>query len=191
MNRDEIYDHLAQVYLGKKNSVQETKKKKLNAAWLMTNIMITLVILASSFYGLTAFLKRQEVDFKNKIVYSLNNNPIHIAYDLDYPYPPIKTFSLMIPSKDVSKFSKVNISIRGMDQGYPGVVKMVLSNQKNEKATYFIQDVGLGWQKVSIPLSKFNLTDFTSITDLSFVLESWNVRSKKGTVLLDEVSFSN
>ena len=141
MNRDEIYDHLAQVYLGKKNSAKEIQKKKLNAAWLMMNIVITFLILASSFYGFTAFLSRQEVDLKDRIVYALNNNPIRITYDLGYPYAPVKTFSLSIPLRDVSKFSKLNISIRGMEQGYPGVVKLVLSNQKNEKATYFLQDV--------------------------------------------------
>lgn len=191
MNRDEIYDHLAKVYLGKKNSVQETKKKKLNAAWLTMNIVITLLILASSFYGFTAFLNRQQLDLKNRVIYSLSNNPIHIAYDLDYPYPPVKSFSLSIPTKDISKFSKLNVSIRGMDAGYPGVVKLVLSNQKNEKATYFLQDIGLDWQHLIIPLEKFRLTDMTTITDLSFVLESWNVQSKKGIVLVDDISFSN
>ncbi len=191
MNRDEIYDHLAQVYLGKKNSAKENKKKKLNAAWLMMNIVITLLILASSFYGFTAFLSRQQVDLKDRIVYSLNNNLIRITYDLGYPYAPVKAFSLAIPSRDVSKFSKLNISIRGMEQGYPGVVKLILSNQKNEKAMYFLQDVGLNWQRLSVPLSKFNLTDFTNVTDLSFVLESWNVQNKKGIVLVDEISFSN
>ena len=92
MNRDEIYGHLAKVYLGKKNSVQETKKKKLNSAWLAMNIVITLLILASSFYGFTAFLNRQQIDLKNRIVYSLSNNPIRISYDLGYPYPPVKAF---------------------------------------------------------------------------------------------------
>jgi len=191
MNRDEIYDHLAKVYLGKKNSVQETKKKKINSAWLAMNIVITLLILASSFYGFTAFLNRQQLDLKNRVVYSLNNNPIRIVYDLEYPYPPVKSFSLTIPTKDVSKFSKLNISVRGMDAGYPGVVKIILTNQKNEKATYFLQDIGVDWQHVSIPLEKFRMTDFTTVTDLSFVLESWNVQSKKGTMLVDDISFSN
>jgi len=191
MNRDEIYDHLAKVYLGKKSSVQEKKKKKLNAAWLMMNILITLFILVSSFYGFTAFLNRQQVDLKNRVVYSLNNNPIRIAYNLDYPFPPIKTFSLSVPSRDISKFSKLNLSVRGMDEGYPGVVKLVLSNQKNEKATYFIEDVELGWQHLTIPLEKFKMTDLTSVTDVAFVLESWNVQNKSGIVLIDDISFSN
>lgn len=191
MNRDEIYDHLAKVYLGKKSSVQEIKKKKMNSAWLAMNIVITLFILASTFYGFTAFLNRQQVDLKNRVVYSLNNNPIRIVYDLGYPYPPVKTFALTIPTKDISKFSKLNVSIRGMDTGYPGVVKLILSNQKNETSTYFLQDIGVDWQHVSIPLEKFHLTDLTSVTDLSFVLESWNVQSKKGIVLVDDISFSN
>ena len=191
MNRDEIYDHLAKVYLGKKSSVQETKNKKINSAWLTMNIVVTLLILASSFYGFTAFLNRQQIDLKNRVVFSLNNNPIRVVYDLEFPYPPVKTFSLSIPTKDISKFNKLNVSIRGMDSGYPGVVKLILSNQKNEKATYFLQDIGLDWQHLSIPIEKFRMTDLTTVTDLSFVLESWNVQSKKGTMLVDDISFSN
>lgn len=191
MNRDEIYDHLAKVYLGKKNNVQEIKKKKLNTAWLVMNIAVTLLILASSFYGFTAFLNRQQFDLKNRVVFSLNNNPIKVAYDLEYPFPPVKTFSVAIPAKDISKFSKLNVSVRGMQEGYPGVVKLILTNQKNEQSTFFLQDIALDWQHLTIPLDKFRLTDLTTVSELSFVLESWNVQNKKGVLLVDDISFSN
>ena len=191
MNRDEIYDHLAKVYLGKKNSAQENKKKKLNTAWLVMNIAVTILILASSFYGFTAFLSRQQFELKDRVVFSLSNSPIKVPYNLEYPYPPVKTFSLTIPNKDISKFSKLNISVRGMDGGEPGVVKLILTNQKNEQATYFMQDIALDWQHLSIPLENFKLTDLTTVTELSFVLESWNVQSKKGVLLVDDISFSN
>ena len=43
MNRDDIYDHLAQVYLGKRNKTEE-KKKKQYSVWLLINIGITFII---------------------------------------------------------------------------------------------------------------------------------------------------
>jgi len=191
MTRDEIYDHLAKVYLGKRQDVVEQKKKKsLNRSWLVMNIAITAVILISTVYGFTAFLTRR-VTFKNEVFYSLNNNPIRIVYDLNDPFPSTKTFSITIPHKDVSKYTHLNLSIRGMNDSYAGVVKMVVGNQRNEKAIYYIQNVQGAWQKVSIPLEKLNLTDWSTITDVSFVLEAWNVDVKKGTVLIDDLSFSN
>ncbi len=190
MTRDEIYDHLAKVYLGKReNVVQEKKKKTLNKSWLIINIVITAVILVSTVYGFTAFLTRR-VSLKNEVFYSLNNNPIRIVYDLNDPFPSTKTFTITIPNKDISKYSHLNLSIRGLNEA-PGVIKMILGNQRNEKATYYIQNVQTGWQKVSIPLDKLNLTDWSTVTDVSFVLEAWNMDFKKGTVLIDDLAFSN
>jgi hypothetical protein len=191
MTRDEIYDHLAKVYLGKRQDIVEQKKKKtLNQSWLVINIVITAVILISTVYGFTAFLTRK-VTINNEVFYTLNNNPIRIIYDLNDPFPSTKTFSITLPSKDASKYSHLNLTIRGMKESYPGIVKMIVGNQRNEKASYYIQNVQGDWQKISISLDKLNLTDWSSVTDVSFVLEAWNMDFKKGTVFIDDISFSN
>jgi len=60
MTRDEIYDHLAKVYLGKRESVAPpVKPKKINRSLLVINIVITAVITISTVYGFTAFLTRR------------------------------------------------------------------------------------------------------------------------------------
>ncbi len=192
MTRDEIYDHLANVYLGKREGVSSKKRKPkpINRSLLVINIVITAVITILTVYGFTAFLTRR-ADLKSQVFYALNNDPIRIVYDLNAPYPATKIFSITIPTKDVSKYKVLNVSLRGMDRAYPGIVKVVVTNQKNEQAIYYIQNVGSAWAKASIPFEKLNLTDWTTITDVSFVLEAWNVDFRRGTVLIDGVSFSN
>ena len=192
MTRDEIYDHLAKVYLGKRENVspKKNKPKPFNRSLLVINIVITAVITISTVYGFTAFLTRR-AGLKSQVFYALNNDPIRISYDLNDPYPATKTFSITIPNKDVSKYKVLNVSIRGMDGAYPGIVKVVVANQKNEQAIYYIQNVDTTWQKASIPFVKLNLTDWTTITEVSFVLEAWNVDFRRGTLLIDGVSFSN
>ena len=192
MTRDEIYDHLAKVYLGKRESVstKKAKPKPVNRSWMVINIVITAVITISTVYGFTAFLTRRS-DLKSQVFYALNNEPIRMAYDLNDPYPATKTFSLAIPNKDVSKYKVLNVSLRGMDDAYPGIIKVVVANQKNEQAIYYIQNVKNTWQQASIPFDKLNLMDWTTISQVSFVLEAWNVDFRRGTVLIDGVSFSN
>jgi len=192
MTRDEIYDHLAKVYLGKRESVSEKKRKSkpANRSWLVINVVVTAVISLSAVYGFTAFLTHR-ADFKSQVFYALNNNPIRMTYDLNDPYPATKTFSMTIPNKDVSKYRALNVSLRGADSSYPGVVKVIVANQKNEKASYYIQNVNTQWRTVNIPFEKLNLTDWTTVTDVSFVLEAWNVDFRRGTLLIDGVSFSN
>ena len=98
---------------------------------------------------------------------------------------------MTIPNKDVSKYKALNVSLRGLDGAYPGIVKVIVANQKNEKAIYYIQNVNIQWRKANIPFEKLNLTDWTTVTDVSFVLEAWNVDFRRGTLLIDGVSFSN
>ena len=191
MTRDEIYDHLAQVYLGKRNKVEVKKKKQLNA-WLMINIVLAAIILASTFYGLSAFLARRGDSLQSSVIFALNNGPIRIPYNLNEPYPSVKKFSLSVPDVNVKKYNKLNFAIRGFSEGYPGVVKIVVKNARNETSSYFVKDVELKWEHFSIPFSQFKeITDWSSLTDISFVFEAWNVDSKKGIVLIDDVCFSS
>jgi hypothetical protein len=193
MTRDEIYDHLAQVYLGKKNSgpkVEEKRKLQFNA-WLLINAVITIVIFTGSVYGLTAFLANRGEAFHNKIIYALNNGPVRIKYNLNYPYPPVKTFSFNMPAIDAGKYKALQFSVRGTEDGYPGMLRVEIKNEKNEVASTVIQDVIVDWKNFSIPLEKFDeISDWTNLSEVSFILESWNIEKKKGVLLIDNVCFS-
>jgi len=190
MNRDEIYDHLAQVYLGKRSKAEEQKKKQFHA-WLTINIVITVIILASAFYGLTAFLNQKVSSFEKSILFFLHNGPSRMEYDFEDPFPPTKSFSLSIPQMDVTKYSKINFAIRAKEEGSPGIVKIILKNQKDETAYRYIQGIDLKWKEYSIPFEEFKqITDWTNLTEVTFILESWNVDQKKGMILIGDVSFS-
>ena len=191
MKRDEIYDHLAQVYLGKRTKTNIKKKRQFNA-WLVINIFITAIIFTSAFYGLTAFLTHHNSSLQSRIIFSLHNGLVRIEYDLTDSFPPVKTFSVDVPAMDASKYGNIQFSIRGKEEGVPGVVKVVVKNRLNEEASYYIQGVGFEWQEFSIPLGEFKqITDWSNLTDISFVLESWNIDDKKGLVLIDNLCFSS
>ncbi len=191
MTRDEIYDHLAKVYLGKRENVGKNKKRELNA-WLVLNIVIMSVIFASAFYALSAFLAHRDDLIQNKIIYALNNTPIRLRYNFADAYPSVETFSIYVPQINVNKFKKLNFSIRGVEYGSPGILKVVLKNRRQEAAAFYINNVGDQWQDLSIPLKLFeDITDWTELTDVSFVLEAWNVKDKKGIVLIENVCFSS
>ncbi len=191
MTRDDIYDHLAQVYLGKRKEVDERKTRQFNA-WLVINIAITFIVFASATYGLTAFLTNRSDFLDNRIIYALHQGKIRLEYNLFEPYAPVKTFALNVPSIDASKYKSIQFSIRGKEEGTPGVVKIVVRNFKNESSSYYIQGVGLKWQDFDISLSEFQqITDWSNIIDVSFVLETWNVDKKKGIILIEDVSFSS
>ena len=191
MTRDDIYDHLAQVYLGKRSKA-DIKKERQFSAWLLINILITVIIFTSAFYGLTAFLAHRDSALSSRIIFSLHNGPIRMEYNFKDSFPPVKTFALDVSAVDAAKYGKIQFSIRGKEEGVPGIVKIVVKNRRNEEASYYVQGVGLDWQEFNIPLNEFQqITDWSSLIDISFVLESWNVDSQKGLILIDNVCFSS
>ena len=191
MTRDEIYDHLAKVYLGKRKGAGSKRKKQFNV-WLVINIVITGIVFASISYGLTAFLAQRSSSFEDSVIYALHNGPIRITYNLGEPYPPVKAFSVTIPQTDISRYANISFSVRAGTEGSPGIVKLVIKNRKNEVAAHYIRGIGRDWQDIQVPFRELKgITDWTNISDVSFVLESWNMDQKKGSLLIDNLCFAN
>ena len=190
MTRDDIYDHLAQVYLGKRKETDQKKKKQFNA-WLVINIIITAIIFGSAFYGLTAFLTQRGSSLQDNLIFSLHHGPLSLEYNFKDSFHPDETFVLSIPEMDATKYKSLQFSIRAKEEGTPGIVKIVLHNRKNETAYFYAKGVGLTWKEFRVPLKEFHqITDWTDMTDLSFVVESWNVDDQKGLVLIDNIYLS-
>lgn len=196
MNRDDIYDHLAQVYIGKRKSQQQEEKKKTRkrefGAWLLINIIITIMIFSSAVYGLTAFLTRQGSSLRSNVIFDLYHGPVKLEYNFLEAVAPTKSFSLTLPPLDAAQYAKIHFRMRCKDEGSPGLVKVVLRNKLNEEASYYLGDVGHEWREFSIDLAAFeDITDWTQLKDLTFVLESWNVDDKKGVILIEDIYFSS
>ena len=192
MTREDIYDRLAQVYLGKRKEADHKKKKKQFNAWLLINIVITLIIFASASYGLSAFLAQRGSSLRNNIIFSLHRGAIRLSYNFEKSMHPIEAFSLTVPQMDIAKYHALQFAIRAKEEGTPGIVKIVIRNKKNEVSAYYVKNVNLTWREMSIPLSAFEgITDWNSLTEVSFVIETWNAEKKKGLVLIDDVSFSS
>jgi hypothetical protein len=191
MTRDEIYDHLAKVYLGKREGIESIKPKKQPPSWLVINLVITVFILASVFWGLTAFLAQRNDLLKSRVIFTLTNSPIRLSYNVGEGMPQVKALSIAVPSVDVQKFKRMNVSLRGLKDGNPKVLKIILTNTKEETAVYYLQDLNSRWREYSLAFDDLNLTDWEALRDISFVVEAWNADKPSGTVLIDNISFSN
>ncbi|MDO8580734.1 MAG: hypothetical protein Q7S13_04570 [Candidatus Omnitrophota bacterium] len=191
MTRDDIYDHLAQVYLGKRKKDDGKKERQLNA-WLVINFGITLIIFASAFYGLTAFLTKQGSHLRENIIYSLHEGPIRLAYDFKTQGTPVQRFSLTLPSLDAARYKQLRFALRGWEGSGPGIVKVVIVNARNEQSYYYLQGVDKSWQEFQIPLETFKqISDWSNVKTISFELESWNVQSATGVLLIENIRLTS
>ncbi len=190
MTKQEIYEHLANVYLGKTVFSEKRSKRQLKRR-LIWKITLGVTVSVTAFYGLTAFLNKRE-HLKSQVLFGLNHSPIRVKYDLTDPFPKIEQFTIQVPPMDGSRYSELQFAIRGTEEGHPGIVKIVVRNRKNEVSSYYAQGIRVQWQDFRIPLEEFKeISDWSNIKNVSFVLEEWNVEKKRGIMLVDDVCFSS
>ena len=188
-SRDEIYEHLAKVYLGKQKKTSQRKKKQFESP--LVRRTAALLVIVGCIFGLSAFLMKRNGFAANSVLYSLNERPLRISYDLNEPFPQIYSFAIPVPRINISKYSSVSFAIRAV-KGSPGAVKVVIKNKKKEASFYFLRQIHDRWNKVTIPLSEFKeISDWSNVTDVTFVFEAWNLEKPKGTVLIDDLCFSS
>ena len=188
MTKDEIYEHLAKVYLGKKK-----KKKTLEPKFyllLFINIFAVLGISALFFLGSKSLKPSAKIG--SDVSFSVNKYPLRLQYNFNTPYPQIENFSLPLPGVDCRSYRNLKFSIRAGREEMPEILKITLENKKKEMSSYFLKHISNKWNKITIPLEDFKeITDWSNITKVHFVFEAWNTGAKKGSVLIDDICFSN
>jgi hypothetical protein len=191
MTKDEIYEHLAKVYLGKKK--KKKKQKNFKFYTLLFINVVTLPLIAALIVGAvnSRFLKGSKVKTGNAIQLSLNAYPLRISYDFKDDRPQVQDFVLNLPDIDVSRFSRLEFLLRAGKRDYPRLIKLTLQNKRRETSFYYLSSISHNWQRISIPLSEFKgLNDFSNLTRISFGFESWNQNNKSGSVLIEDLGFS-
>lgn len=190
MTKDEIYEHLAKVYLGKKK--KKKKRKNLRFYTLLFINVVTLPIIIGLIVGAVNFRSSKgRVRTNNSLQLALNYYPLRINYDFQKDRPQVLDFALNLPETDVSKYSSLEFSLRGAKKSYPQRLKITLENKRKEKSSYYLSNLTTHWQKVSIPLSDFKeLTDLSNLNKISFILEAWNLNNKTGSFLVEDIGFS-
>ncbi len=189
MNK-EIYERIADTYLGKRNNKQhraKAKKRKWVIAFALTCslVLVTVVFLSSS-----AFFSRQNTGAS---IYVLSERyPLRLVYDLNPPQLGIKKFSYALPKIDAKSARYLSLRIKGAKfSGFTNILRIEIENIRHEKDTYYIRDITNKWQDFSIELSNFaKITEWSKITGLSFIFEDWNVSSKNGIIYVDNIRFN-
>jgi hypothetical protein len=190
MTKDEIYEHLAKVYLGKKKKKKKQKNLKFYTLLFINvvtlPVIIGLIVGAVNYHSLAGKAKPN-----SSLQLALNYYPLRINYDFRQDRPQVMDFALNLPESDISKYSHLEFSLKGGKKSYPAKLKITLENRRREKSSYYLSDITTSWQKVSIPLSEFKeITDLSNLTKISFVLEAWNLNNKTGSILVEDIGFA-
>ena len=192
MHNKKVYDYLAQVYFGKK----ETRQKDLVFKFLLSTNLILLLILLVLLFNPPArffFVSVQKI-FRPKGTYfeiSGSYFPLRFEYDFSLNSPDILSLNLRVPPMNVKDFDFIRIVLKGENLvSSEGIMGIELKNIYDERDFVYIYGIGKRWKYFDIPLNSFSrIKDFSQIDTISFRLERWNAPAKEGIFFIDKVFF--
>jgi hypothetical protein len=194
MDKKDIYEHLAKIYLDaslkRKNKTSRSPTFKSLffisiAAILLLSLSLIVSVTKNKAISLAKLENNQPLN--SELALLLQPNIVKLNFDFD----PAKeeNFSLDLTKLNLSRFKALGFSLRKARFEDTVVFKIVFTNALKEKSEILLTNIpAFKWQDFKIKLTDFkNITDWSQMSALSFVIEELSVREKKGIAYIDNV----
>lgn len=193
MDKKDIYEHLAKIYL---DASLKRKNKNRKSPTLKNLFFISI----AAIFLLTVSLIFSLTKNKSLSLAKLENNqPLNTELalvlqpdiaKLNFNFDPAKkeSYTLFLNKLNIARFKALGFSVKNVDYQDNVTLRVEFSNIFKEKSEVYIKDISHKWQHYKIPLSDFKyISDWSEMLNLSFIVEEWNVRGKRGIVYIDNV----
>ncbi len=186
MDKKDIYEHLAKIYLDA--SSKKVKKRRAYPKIFKNLLLVSiLLIIASSAILFIAFPKNKP--FNSEIALVLLSD----AAKMNFNFDPAKeeVYYINLNELDLVRFRVLKFLVRKANYEDNIILKLEFTNASKEKSeAYFYNIPSYKWQQYKINLSDFkDISDWSKMSSLAFIIEESNVNKKKGIVYLDNVRF--
>lgn len=184
MDKKEIYEHLAKIYLDA--SAKKTKKTKIPRRFKnFFFIIIAFIFIFSVFLFTRSYDKKPP---NSEIAIVLQPDTVKINFHFDPARKEI--YSVDLNKLDLSRFKTLGFSAKKVNYQDNISLRVEFNSAYKEKSEVYLKNISHRWQDYKIPFSEFkNISDWSEILNLSFIVEEWNVQEKRGVVYIDNVRF--
>ena len=197
MNKKDIYEHLANIYLDASTKRKNKKAQKYpdifqNCFFISTLIIFVLIILLFN------------VSHKNSLLFtSLNgkkliNSELALVLQPDivkinFNFDPAKEeiYSLNLNGLDLIKFKALGFSVRKANYQDKIILKVEFTNTFNKKSEIYLNEIpAYKWRDYKISFGEFNdINDWSSMLILAFIVQEGNTKDKRVVVYIDNIRF--
>lgn len=185
MDKKDIYEHLAKIYL---DASLKKKKKTKKYSPIKKSFFISIIVISGLSLLLLTLLNLRKNYLNSEVALILCPDVVKINFHFD----PAKkeTYSIDLNKLNLTKFKALGFSVKKAVLQDNISLRVEFVNSFKEKSEVYIKDVPHKWHDYKIPLSDFkNISNWSELSKLSFIVEEWNVREKKSIVYLDNVRF--
>lgn len=183
MDKKDIYEHLAKIYLDASSKKKKKRKSYPNFVKSVYIILAVFVIVLSVILTSPSFQKSR---FDSEVALVVLPEAAKINFNFDPAKKEIYTIALN--GLNLARFNSLGFSIK--KKSYKDVIslRVELINSFKERSEIYLRNIAHKWQDHKINFSDFkHINDWSKVTGISFVVEEWNSSGKEGVVYIDNV----
>ncbi len=185
MDKKEIYEHLAKIYL---DASSKKKKRTKTHLRLYNNLFIIgLILLIGAGTTLVSFSSKRK-NLPSETALFITNEPAKINFNFN----PAKkeSFTVNLNKLNLSHFKRLAFSIKNTNPKDNLSIRIEFSNAFKEKSEVYLRNVPGKWQEFKIAFLDFkNISNWSEMSNVSFSIEEWNAQKDKGVIYIDNVRF--
>lgn len=184
MDKKDIYEHLANIYLDASSSKKKRKNKRGHKFknLLFANLAITLSL------GLFLFanIYKNKPFISSEIAYPLYPNLIRI--NLNFDHFKKELHSVRLNNQNLNGYKTLSFSLKKYNYKDNIFLKIEFSNASNDKSRVYLKNIPHKWKEYKIALSDFkDLSDWTKMSKLSFSVEERGTKKIRDFVCIDNI----
>lgn len=184
MDKKEIYEHLAKIYLDASTSKRKKKTKKYPQIPKTVFIIILSILIPLNALFFYRYIRQKTL--KTEVALLLQNEPVKI----NFHFNPVKkeTFSINLNQLDLSRYKVLAFTLKKTDFKDQINMRIEFVNSFEEKSEVYLKGISTQWEDKKINLAEFRkISDWSNMTGLSFTIEEWNAKEKKDVVYIDNI----
>jgi hypothetical protein len=182
MDKKEIYEHLAKIYL----DASSKKKKTDSTSGIPKNILVFGVIFIFLTGGFVFYRIQKFNKYNTEIALVLLNDAAKINFNFDPAKKEI--LALDLKQMDLMRFKTLTFSVKKKDFHQKVSLRVEFTNSFRESSEIYFRNISHKWEDYKINLSNFRkISDWSRMTRLSFIVEEWNTKDNSGVVYIDNV----
>jgi len=186
MDKKEIYEHLASIYLDASSKSSKKKHKLKSYPKPVRNLILVAVLVMFSLASGLTYYNLSSRSRNAQIALFLYQDAAKINFNFD----PAKkeTFSLNLKQLNLSKYKSLAFAVRKTNPKDIISLKVEFTNRFDERSEVYVKNIPAKWADQRIGFSCFaKINDWRQMKSLAFTIEEWNTRQKSGIVYLDNI----
>ena len=189
MEKNEVYDYLAKIYLDKQPKGLE--KKGFSLSWKSALFLTAVIVLGLVFYFFYRYPVKPIKPGARSLYIAAGNQLIKINYNFSNSSLKKENYSLEFPDLDLRNFSLLRFQARHSKRYGLVNLRVEIENNFKEISACYVSGLTDKWKEFELNLSAFKeISQWQTIRSISFIVEEWNAANKEDSVFIDAIRFS-